>query len=184
MSIDEVILTRRSIRRYQSRDVPEPLLRDLLALSLHAPSSMDGQPWCFIVIRNGLTKQRLAEIKNAHCPPEKRDYPADFLADAPVIVAVCVEKNRSHHREHENGILAAYQLILAAWERGLGSVYLSAYRSDDPGLARAIASLLQLPAEVMPVSLIPLGFPAEPAPPKQVRDLSEMIHNEVYGGSR
>jgi nitroreductase len=183
MTLDETIRGRRSIRRYQHREVPEALVREILDLASHTPSSMDGQPWCFVVIRNADAKKRLAAIKNAHCPVEKREqYPADFLAAAPVIIAVCVDKRRANDRERENGILATALLLLAAHARGLGSVYLSAYQPHSPALALEVGRLLELPPEIEPVTLIPLGFAAEIPPPKTMRGLTEMIHHERFGG--
>ena len=111
--LDKVVAGRRSIPIYDRRDVSDSVVRELLDLARHAPSSMNGQPCCFLVIPDEATRSRLAEIKNLHCPPEKRSYPADFLADAPVIVAVCVERSRSFGREAENGILASAFLLLA-----------------------------------------------------------------------
>jgi nitroreductase len=181
MTFEESIRSRRSIRRYQPREVPDSLVTEILDLCRHAPSSMNGQPWCFIVIRDPETKRRLATIKSEHCPPEKRAYTADFLAAAPVMIAVCVERDRSYGRERENGILATAYLLLAAHQRGLGSVYLCAYQPHDPALRLEIHRLLRLPAEIEPVTLIPLGFSAEIPAPKEMRSLPEMIHYEAFG---
>jgi nitroreductase len=180
MQLDETIRTRRSVRSYQARELPPPLVDEILDLARHAPSSMDGQPWCFVVLRDPETKRRLADLKNAYCPPQKRVYPADFLAEAPVIVAVCVHKSRSHGRELENGILATGFLLLAAHARGLAGVYLSAYQKEDPRLAEQIARLLRLGPDVQPVTVVPLGFPREAPPPKLLRPLETMIHHESF----
>ena len=181
MRLDEAIRGRRSIRRYAARDVPDELVRELLDLARHAPSSMDGQPWCFVVIRQEETKRKLAMLKNAHCAPEKRTaFPADFLTDAPVVVALCVERRRSHDRERENGALAAAHLLLAAHARGLGGVYLTTRGATSSRLTEAIRSLLGLPPDVDPEVLVPIGFPAESPRPKTLRPLAEMIHDEAY----
>jgi nitroreductase len=181
MRLDEAMRGRRSIRRYTRRDVPDEVVRELLDLARHAPSSMDGQPWCFIVIRSEETKRKLATLKNAHCAPEKRTaFPADFLSDAPVVVAVCVERRRSHDRERENGALAAAHLLLAAHARGLGGVYLTTRGTTSAQLTEEIRTLLGLPPDVEPEALIPIGFPAESPRPKSLRPLTEMIHSEAY----
>jgi len=181
-TFEDTVRGRRSIRRYAPRDVPEEVVMEILDLARHAPSSMDGQPWCYIVVRERATLNRLAEIKNAYCAPAKRDaYPADFVASAPVVVAICVERKRAHGRERENGILAAAQLLLAAHARGMGGVYMTAYQHDDPGLEREIRELLSLPPEVDPVAVIPMGFPADEPATKALRPLPELVHYESYG---
>ncbi len=178
VSLDEVIRSRRSIRRYRPEDIPDTLIRELLDLARYAPSSMNGQPWRFVPVRRADIKRALVRIKNAYCPAEKREFTADFLGTAPVIVVVCVETSRSWDRQTENGVLATAFLLLAARSRGLGSVYLSASRADEPRLAAEIRRLLRLPDDVQPVTIVPLGFPAETPAPKELRPLEAMIANE------
>jgi nitroreductase len=182
-ALEQVMRTRRSIRRFESRAVPEDLLLEILGLARHSPSSMGDQPWCFIVVRDRAILERLAEIKNHHCMADKRDlYPADFVASAPVAVVVCVARERAHSRERENGILVAGQILLAAHAYGLGGVYMTAYQPHDPVLEREIRGVLGIPPEVAPVALLPLGFPAEEPAPKQLRPLAELVHYESYEG--
>jgi nitroreductase len=178
MNLDDAITKRRSIRKYQDKDLPDPLIRELLDLARHAPSSVNGQPWFFSILKERERKKRLADIKNGHCPEEKRQFRADFLETAPVIVVVSVDSRRAYERDIENGILAAGYLLLAAHSRNLGAVYLSAYRSDDPLLCKEIKELLALPEDVNPVSIIPIGYPAETPAPKVLRSLDEMIDHE------
>jgi nitroreductase len=180
MTLDQLLRSRRSIRSYQPREVGDALITEILDLARYAPSSMNSQPCCFVVIRNADAKRRLALLKNAYCPREKRAYAADFLATAPVVVAVCVEKGRAHDRERENGVLATAHLLLAAHQRGLGGVYLSAYQPHDGALAAGISRELGLPPEVEPVTLVPLGFPAETPPAKEMRPLADLIHHERW----
>lgn len=177
MNVDDTIRSRRSIRRFDGREVSEDLVEELLDLVRHTPSSMNGQPWVFVIIRDLATKKKIAAAKNAHCPADKAHFSADFLIEAPVLVAICVDKARSHHRERENGILAAGTLMLAARSRGLGSVYLSAYQRTDPSLQNEIGEILDLPAEIEPVTLIPLGFPAETPGEKILRPLEELLRH-------
>jgi nitroreductase len=176
--------TRRSIRQYEPRTVPDAVLTEVLDLARCAPSSMDGQPCCFVVIRHPETKRRIADLKNAACPPEKRAFPADFLAEAPVVVAVCIDRTRANERGRENGILATGHLLLAAHSLGLSGVYLSAYESQGGPLLGALSSLLDLPGTVEPVTLVPLGFPVGTPPPKTLRPLETLIHYERYGTAR
>jgi nitroreductase len=179
MDLDETIRGRRAIRKYRNRPVRTAIVRQLLALTQHAPSSMNGQPWHFVVVREPATKKALAKIKNRYCPPEKKAYKADFLEGATILV-VCIDKKRSNERTVENAVLAAALFMLAAHSRGLGTVYMSAYQAGKPGLANEISQLLGLPKNVEPVTIIPFGYPAERPGKKELRKLKETTHFEHY----
>jgi len=180
MEVDQAIKGRSSVRAYRDEVVPESVIKELLDLARHAPSSMNGQPWHFVVVRQPAIKRALARIKNKYCPAEKRTYKADFLQGASVVVVVCVDRKMSHDREVENAVLAAATFMLVAYARGLGTVYMSAYRIDEPGLSREISRLLRLPKSVSPYSILPLGYPAACGHPKGFRDLKEMTHFEHF----
>jgi nitroreductase len=180
LEIDATIRGRRSIRRYSNKSVPEKVVCELLDLARHAPSSMNGQPWHFIVVRQPETKRKLVEIKNRYCPAEKKSFQADFLLQAPVVLVICVDRLKSHERDVENAVLAASMVMLAAHARGLGSVYMSAYQNDEPQLRGEIRRLLAIPSEFDPITLLPLGYPDEVPVEKQFRPLEETVHYEQF----
>jgi nitroreductase len=122
----------------------------------------------------------LVEIKNKYCPAEKRDFRADFLRKAPVIIVICVDKLKSYDREIENGVLAAANLMLAAYSKGLGSVYMSAYRTGEDGISRDVRNSLNIPPGMEPISIVPLGYPTESPEPKVLRRIEEIISYETY----
>jgi nitroreductase len=173
MDIDDTIRGR--------RDIARPVIEDILDLARHAPSSMNGQPWHFIVVRDEGTKKGLVEIKNTHCPVEKQAFRADFIQHASVIIVVCVDKRESFDREIENGLLAASNILLGAHARGLGSVYMSAHKVDDPAVAEEIRQALEMPGHMDPISLLPLGYPDERPEPKEMKPLKEIISYETFG---
>ena len=141
---------------------------------------MNGQPWHFVIVKSATSKAALVEIKNRFCPPEKQAYPADFLLQAPIIILVCVEKSRSFGREIENSVLAASHIMLGAYSRGLGTAYMSACMSNEPKLSEAIRMELGIPAGFAPVSILPLGYPDEIPPAKELRPLKEIIHFDHF----
>ena len=181
MELTDAIRGRRSIRVYRPQPVPDGVIDSLIDLARHAPSSMNGQPWTFTVIREPGTKRRLAEIKNRFCPVEKQEFRADFLLDAAAIVVIAVDRATSHDRDVENGVLAAATFMLAAQARGLGTVYMSAYRQDEPAVAEAIRELLGMPGGVMPVSILPVGYPAEAPGAKALKPLGDIVFRERHG---
>jgi nitroreductase len=180
MELSDAVRGRRAIRTFQDRAVPDSEIEHLLDLARNAPSSMNGQPLQFVVIKNDGIKARLAEIKNRFCPPEKSAFSADFLRKAPAIVVVCVEIARSHGREIENAVLAASIIMLGAHSRGLGTVYMTAYFSDQPLLAQSIRELLGIPQGISPVAILPLGYPNEVPGPKPLRPLKEIVHVDQF----
>jgi nitroreductase len=180
MDLDETVRGRRSIRKYQKRDIPDPVIEELLDLARYAPSSMNGQPWYFIVVRDEGNKHRLADIKDKYCPVEKQMFKADMLRDAPVVLVICVDQQRSYDRGIENGVLATATILLAAVSRGLGSVYMSAYKSDEPGVSDEIRQTLGIPQDVDPITIVPLGYPDETPGVKTLESLDDIIFHEEY----
>ncbi len=181
MEFDAVVEARRSVRRFSGADVPDGLVERLIDCALRAPSSMNGQPWSFIVVRSAETKRRLAEAKDRHCPPGKREYPAGFLREAPVVVVTCVDRARAFDRGIESGVLATAHLLLAAANHGLTGVYMSAYRTGAPEVAGDIRAILGVPEDVDPVTIVPLGYPGEAPPPKSVPSAAEVVFRESFG---
>lgn len=180
MDFAETVRGRRAIRSFQNRPIPEAELLKLLGMARYAPSSMNGQPWHFILVRDSKKKSKLAEIKNRYCPKEKQAYRADFLVSAPAVIVVCVEKSRSFGREVENALIAATYILLGAHSLGLGSVYLSAYTHGEPALADEIRNELKIPVEIEPISILPLGYANENPPPKELRRVEEILHFDQF----
>jgi len=180
MEIDEAIRSRRSVRRFAPDPIPDALVLELIDLARQAPSSMNGQPWQFVVVRDPARKQELATIKTRNCPPSKAAYPASFIADAPTIVVVCVERDRAHGRGVETAVLATANLLLAAHGRGLGSVFLAAHRPEQPELAAEISRCLGLPDDIEPITLVPLGRAAESPRERTLRPLETLVHHDEF----
>ena len=70
MNVDSVIKERRSIRKYQTKEIPQKLLEEVLEKALWAPSGMNKQDWKIVVVR-GKKRDQLLEIvsKSDHSPP-------------------------------------------------------------------------------------------------------------------
>jgi nitroreductase len=182
MNIDEMIRGRRSIRKFRNQAIADSVIEEILDLARHAPSSMNGQPWYFTVVRKDETKRRLAEIKNKYCPVEKQMYRADFIQNASAIIIVSVDREKSYDRGIENGVLASANILLAAYNKGLGSVYMSAYKTGEPEVSREIRQTLGIPEHIDPISIIPLGYPDETPEPKNMQPLHGIISYEAFAG--
>jgi nitroreductase len=165
----EAIHTRRSIRKYQDRPVPEELLGRLLAAAMQAPSARNAQPWQFVIIDD---RQLLVEISRIN--PN-----AGMAGRAPVAILVCgdlsLEKSAGYWVV--DCAAAAQNLLLAAHALGLGAVWTGVYPREQriEGLRR----LLNLPEHVVPHSLIVLGYPAE-QPGRQERFRPDRVHHNRW----
>ena len=165
----EAIHTRRSIRKYQDKPVPEELLRQILAAAMHAPSARNAQPWQFVVIDD---RQLLAQIPRIN--PNAR-----MAARAPLAILICgdltLEKSAGYWVV--DCAAAAQNIVMAAHALGLGAVWTGVYPRQQriDGLRRQ----LDLPENVVPHSLIVLGYPAE-QPRTEDRYRADRVHHNRW----
>jgi nitroreductase len=150
MNVHEAIRTRRSVRRYSPRLIPEDSLtrlRDALRL---APSACNYQPWRFVFVTDQKLRAELAQASHQQA----------FIARAPLIVVACGFPDRAYQGMggHGNSVdvdlaIALDHLTLAAVAEGLGTCWIGSF--DEPAVKR----LLEVPPEVKVVALTPVGFP-------------------------
>jgi len=169
MEAMEAILSRRSIRRYTGEPVPAPLVDELLAAAMSAPSSKNQQSWQFVVITDRAT---LREVPSFH------PY-AKMVPDAPAAILVCGDLRRDDHGFWVQDCSAATQnLLLAAHAKGLGAVWLGVHPLEER--VSGFRRLLGLPEHIVPLSLVPIGFPAVRKPREDRFDPSR-VHRERWG---
>lgn len=144
MDTREVLLTRRSIRRYKSDPIPESDLREILEAGLYAPSAINLQHWYFVAVQNPDTMEEVRQIMGGvvekFTPVLKRRFARNpeqigitnkFLATlggAPACVLVFMLKPDYPDRDGAmQSVSAAIEnVLLAAWDKGIGSCWLSA----------------------------------------------------------
>ena len=169
MDVIEAIHTRRSVRIYQSKEVPETVMRDILAAAMSAPSAGNEQPWHFVVITDRDILNQIPRL-NPHASMARR---------AAVAVLVCGDT--SLEKFPGCWVLdcaaAAQNLLLAAHAKGLGAVWTGVYPARDrmTGFSR----LLSLPETVMPHTLIPMGYPAQRFPAED-RYRKDRVHYNIW----
>ena len=159
----EVIASRKSVRDYEARPVPEEMIDTLLHAAMAAPTAKNRQPWEFIVVRKREVLDSLAD---------GLPY-AKMLFKAPLAVVVCA----SDEQFWEQDCAAATEnLLLAAEALGLGAVWTAA---ADDARAAVVRRVLGVPEEVKPFCVIPVGFPAED---KKAKDKwkPEKVHQEKW----
>ncbi len=174
MEFNEVIRTRRSIRKYSQKSIADDVLKKVLEGIRIAPSGSNRQPWKFIVIKNHQTKEKLV--------PACRDQ--KFIAEAPVIIVACslpIESNRGNYMKEFSVVvdvsIAIDHLMLAARNEGLGTCWIGAYDNDT------VKGILGIPNEVNVVALVPLGYPADDdvfVPVEKRKSMEEVFVDEKW----
>lgn len=167
MDAMEAILSRRSIRRYTDKPVPEEVITELLKAAMSAPSASNEQPWHFVIIDD---RHILDEIPTFH--PNSH-----MLKDASLAVAVCGDLNQQMVSGYwvQDCSAATQNILIAANALGLGAVWLGLFPREER--AKTAQKLLGLPEHVMPLCFISIGYPAEKKPPSERYDESRVHRN-------
>jgi nitroreductase len=169
METIEAILTRRSIRKYTDQVVPDEMVTRLLKAAMAAPSAGNEQAWQFIVIRD---RGLLDAIPKFH------PYSA-MLKYASVGIIICGDLSLEKFKGCwvQDCSAATQNLLLAATATGLGAVWTAVYPMEDR--VAGVRQLLNLPDHVIPLSLVPIGYPAE-QPAKADRFKAERVHKDRW----
>lgn len=162
----ENLLTRRSVRSYTDQDVEPEKLEAILEAGMAAPSGKNGQPWDFIV----LTRREILDEMAERLPYAK------MLREARVAIAVCADRTKSPYW-YVDCSAAAENILLAAHALGLGAVWTATYPYRDR--MDVVKELCGLPGSYDSLCVIPVGYPAREARPKDNFDAGK-IHHEVY----
>jgi nitroreductase len=163
------ILTRRSIRDYTPHPVPEELIKLLLEAGMSAPSAFDERSTEFIVIND---RHILDEI---HKFNPKRPQ----LKEATVAIMVCGNQDKEKFKGKGfwqlDGAVASENILIAANALGLGAVWTAIYPFQDR--ISKIQKMLNLPEQVIPLNIIPIGYPAERKMRENLYDASRVHTN-------
>jgi len=153
---EQILLTRRSVREFADRDIPEELLRQVLDLSRFAPTAYNSQSYYFRPVRDRATLEFLSGVLGDATAP---------IGRAPMAVAIGVDRSLTTCPE-QDGSIAAYHLMLSAWSFGLGTCWLGSLDRED------VKERLGVPSTDYIATVTPLGFPAqrgiEPPPRKEL----------------
>jgi len=165
----EAILTRQNIRKYTDQPVSDDLVTQVLRAAMAAPSAGNQQPWQFIVVRD---RDSLEAISTAS------PY-SEMARDAQVAVVVCGDLTREERSGYWmlDCAAATENLLVAANSLGLGALWLYFYPRHER--IDALRALLDLPQQIIPFAVVPIGYPAED--PAQVDPFRpELVHFERW----
>ena len=173
MNLMDAIKTRNSMRDYEDKDIPDNVIEEILNAAICAPSAGNAQDWHFVVVKNPETKKQLAEASIGQ----------DFVASAPVVVCVCSDLEKISRAYGERGTnlysvqdtsAAIMCLMLAAWDKGLGTCWVGAFSEQD------VKNILVLPTNIRPMAMITLGYPKNLVRQQKSRDLKSVLHKEHW----
>ena len=164
MDVFEAVHTILAVRRYQDRPVPEDVLRRIVEAGRLTASSMNMQPWHFIVVQDRAMLRQLGALAPT----------GPYIAQAPLAIVVAIDKTRFAVSDASRAIQS---MLLTARAEGVGSNWVGFGGLED------VKALLNIPAELDLLAILPFGYPVDAVGrgKKQRKPLGEVAHRERYG---
>jgi len=162
----DLLMKRRSIRKYEKRAVEPEKVEQMMKAALLAPSSKNSQPWEFVVVTEPELLRQLSQ---------SREMGAAFVKDAPLAIVILADPTKSNVWV-EDAAIAATLIQLEAESLGLGSCWIQVRnRSCDAvrTTEAVIREMLNIPEDLQVASFISVGYPAETKKPRTEEDLPE-----------
>lgn len=158
-SLVDVILSRRSVRRYQKKEIPRDAMDKILEAGRQAPSAMNRQPWHFIVVTSNESKKELSKwLFTKH------------IKDSPVTIVGCAKTGFLDRKWSIIGTSIALQnMVIAAWALGIGSCWIGGFKEDK------VKQLLKIPDKWKIVALVTLGYPDKIPHVKRKKPIEKVV---------
>lgn len=155
----DIIHKRKSVRNYTDKKVSKEQLEKLVKAGMAAPTAVNKQPWAFIVVDDKTVLNKLGDAL---------PY-AKMTKKASAAIIVCGDMTKALKGwEQEFWIqdcsAATQNILLAAESMGLGAVWTAAYPAKDR--MQSVIDILTLPEHIIPLNVIPIGYPAGIEKPK------------------
>ncbi len=170
----DLMKTRRSIRKYQNRQIEQEKIDAILKGGLMAPSSRGRRPWEFIVVDD---KEKIQKLSRT------RGRSSGFLADSPLAIIVAADGEVGSIWVEDASIAASYmQLVIHSL--GLGSCWIHvrdrAY-DDNHTAEEYVREILDIPSSTKVLCMLAVGYPAEEKPAhKEENLLYDKIHYNKF----
>ncbi|OIO20942.1 hypothetical protein AUJ17_04380 [Candidatus Micrarchaeota archaeon CG1_02_47_40] len=168
MEAMEAIITRRSVRSYEARKIDKKLV-DLLANAMNAaPSAGNLESRHFYFVLDEGMKKKIASC----CSERQRER----IASAPLIVVACADEKENRYGERGKNLYSIIDvsasvenLLIAAHSLGLGGVWVGAFEEEK------VREALSVPSYLHPITLVPLGYPAEKPMPHEKKEMKKIF---------
>ena len=164
METFEAIRTVLAVRQFRDAPIPEAVVREIVEAAHLTASSMNGQPWHFVVVQHRDTLRQLGALART----------GPYIAQAPLAIVVAMDKSPFAVSDASRAIQS---MFLAAWSRGVASNWVGFGGLD------AIKPVLGIPDDVDVLSIVPFGYPVASlgAGHKKRKPLGEVASRERYG---
>ena len=156
MSLVDVVLSRRSIRRYTKKEIPRDVLEKILEAGRQAPSAANRQPWHFIVITDNEIKKKLSQWQLSK-----------FVKDSAFTIVGCAYAD--DYLALIDTSIALQNMVIAAWALGIGSCWIAGFEEDKA------KQMLSIHEDWRVIALITFGYPAEKPRVIQKKLLDEIV---------
>jgi len=164
VSLVDVILSRRSIRIYEKKEVPEEVLKKILEAGRQAPSAGNSQPWHFIVVTDEEIKERLSHGRwNS------------FIKDSAFAIVGCGYVGDLYGLKWStiDTTIALQNMVIAAWALGIGSCWIGDFEEGE------VKKIFDIPGDWKVIALISFGYPDEQPGSEWKKPLTEIVsHNK------
>jgi nitroreductase len=163
MEVFDAVRTVLAVRQFQDKPVPEPIINQIVEAGHLTASSMNGQPWHFIVVEDKETLRQLGALAQT----------GPYIAQAPLAIVVGMEHSPFAVSDASRAI---QDMILTAWAQGIGSNWVG-FRS-----LKHINPVLGIPEEIEILAILPFGYPITSIGKgqKKRKPLSEVAHRERW----
>lgn len=169
-SFKKLLLTRRSIRKFENREVEKEKIDLLLKAALMSPASKSRNPWEFVVITDTVMMHQLSVCKS---------HGAQFLADCPLGIVVTADTAKSDVWI-EDASIASIIIQLQAHDLGLGSCWVQLRERITSGGESSetyVRKVLNIPENYAVLCIIGAGYPAET---KKAHDENSLIYDKIH----
>lgn len=162
------LFTRRSVRAYIEKTIPDDAISNLLKAAMSAPSANNQKAWHFIVVKDRGILGSLAALHSWYGMLEK--------ASAAIIVCFNPEiATLPYYLEHDCSA-ATQNILIAAQSLKIGSVWLGITNSVSAE-RESICNILNIPDHITPFSIVSLGYPREAKVPSDRFDENKIHYN-------
>ena len=169
MELKEVLLKRRSVRKFKDDKVEKEKIDYILHAAMSGPSACNRQPWDFCVVTN---EDLLKELKKA----------SRFTnIDAPLAIVVSGNLSKALPSGFKDFLIqdtsaASENILLAVTDLGLGAVWCGMYPQVNP--YKRVQKILNLKEKIIPLNIIFIGYPIKESEPKDYYDQSRVHYFE------
>jgi len=164
MSFLDIILSRRSVRRFEDKQISQDVLDKIVEAGRQSPSAANRQPYRFILVTDPKLKNELLGLLSG------------FAKKAPLIVVGCANLKAilTGRWAVVDTAIALENMVLAAWSLAVGSCWIGSFNENK------VKKALGVPEDWKVVALVAFGYPAESPKPRKKKSRNELFGVNMF----